>query len=735
MISRSYTKLPSLFAITVAAASALTGTVFAQDADTDQANALFEEILVTATKKSALQSAQDVPVAVTAYGERQLDALQFTTLESLSFKMPNVALDDIGTMRGVANFTIRGIGVNSSIPSIEPTVGVFVDGMYYGVNAGVVFDQFDLESVEVLRGPQGLLFGRNVTGGAVLLNTTKPSFEPKARARASYESGNNFTVSGTYAGPLIEDKLAIKIAAYYNHDSGYFDVPSLADTSHGDAETILVRPAFTFKMSDSAELTVRYEHGESKGDGPASQNRGVFDRNTFDMDFDNEGYYDNTWDQVIAQVDVDVDFGEGTITNITAWRDFESFSSGDIDARTLALFHSEAEVRTEQFSNELRYNGTFGDLEVTTGLFYFEQDLQYLERRIIAFGTLDIAGGGDTSQSTKAAFANVDYHMSDTMTLTFGLRYTDEDKEGLIASIDPFPTHGCDLVTDTCVYDFPSLGTTTPDKISSSTWTPKIGFSWTPKEDMQVYGHYTQGHRSGGYNLRNTSPTATPAPFSPEKQHSFELGIKADNADKTVRVNGAVFYNLLDNLQREINLPDPTAGVVQLIKNTADARVMGAEVEVIAQIHENLTFVGSLGVLDNKYRNILFDLTNDGVVNDNDLALDLPRLSPFTYGFGLIYNAPIEDWGSLTANINFNHRDESWYNDANTALLDAVDMLDASVTLGLMDDSVRITLYGKNLLDEVQAGGETLLPASLLGGTFSPLKKGRIYGVSMKYAF
>lgn len=733
----SYTKLPSLFALTVAAGSTLTGGAFAED--TEDANALFEEILVTATKKSALQSAQDVPVAVTAYGERQLDALGFNSIESLSFKMPNVALDDIGTSRGVANFTIRGIGVNSSIPSIDPTVGVFVDGMYLGLNSGVVLDQFDLESVEVLRGPQGLLFGRNVTGGAVLLNTTKPSFETKVRAKASYESGNNFTINGTYAGPLIEDKLAVKLAVYYNNDGGYFDVPSLADTSHGDAETILVRPAFTFRMSDSAELTVRYEHGESEGDGPAAQNRGFFDRTTFDMDFDNEGYYDNEWDQIVAQLDVDVAFGDGTITNITGWRKSEAFSGGDIDATTTFGFHSNSETRAKQFSNELRYSGTFDNLEVTAGLFYFEQDLQYLEQRLIAFGFVNRIGGGDTTQNTKAAFASVDYHVSDEFALNFGLRYTEEEKTGLIASIDDDPTHGCDLVTDTCVYDFPSQGATTADEISSNNWTPKIGFSWTPKDDMQVYGHYTQGHRSGGYNLRNTSPTSIPSPFSPEKQHSFELGIKADNEDKTVRVNAAVFYNLLENLQREINVPDPTAIVVQQIRNTADARVMGAELEVIAQIHENLTLTGSMGVLDNKYRDILFDLTGDGAVDNNDLALDLPRLAPFTYGLGLIYNAPIEDWGSLTANVFFNHRDDSWYNDANTALLDAVDMLDASITLGVMDDSVQISLYGKNLLNEVQAGGETLLPfsppAGLNGGTFSPLKKGRVYGVSVKYAF
>ena len=127
---------------------------------------ILEEVLVTAQKKSSAEEIQDTPLAITAYGADQLDALKVRDLKSLSYSMPNVALEDVGTTKGVANFSIRGLGINSSIPSIDPTVGVFVDGMYLGINSGVVFDMFDLAGIEVLRGPQGVLFGRNVTGGA-----------------------------------------------------------------------------------------------------------------------------------------------------------------------------------------------------------------------------------------------------------------------------------------------------------------------------------------------------------------------------------------------------------------------------------------------------------------------------------------------------------------------------------------------------------------------------------------
>lgn len=146
--------------------------VAAQESGARGSSALLEEVMVTARKRE--EGAQDVPLSVTAFNSDQIDALKVRDLTSLKVGMPNVSLEDLGTTRGTANFSIRGIGINSSIPGIDPTVGVFVNGVYLGVNNGVVFDLFDLESIEVLRGPQGTLFGRNVTGGAILMNTKKP---------------------------------------------------------------------------------------------------------------------------------------------------------------------------------------------------------------------------------------------------------------------------------------------------------------------------------------------------------------------------------------------------------------------------------------------------------------------------------------------------------------------------------------------------------------------------------
>jgi len=702
------------------------GSVAAQDSqadDSDTGNALFEEILVTATKKSQAQAVQDVPIAVTAFGERQLDAIHFKEISDLSYKIPNVALDGIGTSRGTANFSIRGLGINSSIPSIDPTVGVFVDGMYMGVTSGVLFDQFDLQSVEVLRGPQGLLFGRNVTGGAVLLNTTRPSFdEGRGRAKVSYSSGDNIVAAGVYSGP-ISDSVAFKLGAYYNNDGGYFTNLANGNDSFGKAETVIARGALAFRPTDTSEILFRYEHGDSSGDGPASQNHGIYSRDSFEFAIDEEGSYDIKWD--MASAEINVDFENGTLTNLAAWRKSDSSSLGDIDATPSFLFSAPAATQAEQFSNELRYAGRFGDMvDVTVGAFYFTQDLDYYERRLIIGGAIDIAGGGRQEQSTKAIFGSFDFDVSDNLTLMTGLRYTKEEKSVEIATIRP---DGCDNTTLICTANF-------FDKKDWSNLTPKLGLRYQQDEDTQFYAFWTKGFRSGGYNLRNTSPAAAPGPFDEEKSSVIEVGLKRDNEDKTLRTNFAFFYNTMTDMQREVNLPDAVAGVVQIIDNTANARIYGLEAEFQAQLTPELTFTGSLGVIGSEYTDVKFDISGDGQVNDEDFALDLPRLAPLTYGFGLFYDHELDDGNSFLANVSFNRRADSAYTDNNIGFLNDANMLDANISYEFMDGAMRFSLYGKNMLNEVTYGGDTQLPFGP-GFTFSPLNKGHVYGVELLFSF
>ena len=209
----------------------------AQDTETGlSSNVLIEEVVVTARKKE--ESAQDVPVALSAMSQEQLEILKFRDFNDLAVGMPNVAMDDIGTTKGTQNFSIRGIGINSSIASVEPAVAIVVDGVYMGVSAGMVFDMFDLESIEVLRGPQGTLFGKNSTGGVILVNTALPGDETKQKARLAVEGGgpggNNSIMQYSYSGP-VSDNLKAKISIHRSDDSGYFK-NSYDGSNHGQFE-------------------------------------------------------------------------------------------------------------------------------------------------------------------------------------------------------------------------------------------------------------------------------------------------------------------------------------------------------------------------------------------------------------------------------------------------------------------------------------------------------------------
>lgn len=751
-----------------------TSLAAAQDQRRSVIDQVTDEIVVTATKKTDPENVQDVPIAVTAFNGDTLEALKVRSLESLSFSAPNVSLDDIGTTRGAANFSIRGLGVNSSIPSIDPTVGVFIDGVYLGLNNGVVFDLFDLDSVEVLRGPQGILFGRNTTGGAVLINTGNPTDEFEYKARVAVEGpvdsgrgGINSFVQGTVSGPIIEGRLNGKVGGYFNGDSGYFN--NLATSrNHGEAQTYIGRGALEFFVNDDITILAKGEYLQSEGDGPSAQNRGLYARDSFDFAVDNEGSYDNTAYTGSIKLDWNIGFGDGTITNIFGYREFESATNSDIDATSLFLFHSATELDQDQISNELRYTGTFGKAEVTTGLFYFDQSVAYTETRDLPpLSPATFYGGGTQDHTVLGIFGAIDFSLTDQFIINTGIRYSEEEKDAGITYVRPRPE--CSVVGGTC----PTSGTNPfvpgenngfTDTNKWNNFSPRLGFQYfTEDSNKQVYGSWSRGYRSGGYNFRITAPAAFEAifpagssrSFDEEQVDSYELGIKIDSEDRRVQFNAAVFQTNVQDMQRELNLSDPTAGVLQTIINTADATIQGLELEGRIRAKANLLFTGNIGLIDASYDEVLFDISSDGLVNNADLALSLPRVPQLTFGAGVIHEMTLGDLGDLTTRVDFQRRDEFAYTDNNFGFIQAADILDANLSWQTPMEGVSLSFYGRNLLDEVQAGNDTQIPfggavaplvpgASNLSsgvnrpfannpavGTFSPLKRGRVLGIEL----
>ena len=711
----------AICAAPVAARTAAPAAVETAAAETDG----FDDIVVTATKRGQAENVQDVPFAVTAFGTKQLDEQHVRNLQDLSFSVPNVQLEDVGTAPGYANFSIRGLGINSSIPSIDPTVGVFVDGIYLGLSAGILFDNFDLAGIEILRGPQGLLFGRNVTGGAVVVRTSTPGSDLHIDGRVAVESGLNKIVTAVVSGPLVKDRLAAKLAVYYSDDDGYFTNQFNGNDHLGANRTLIVRGALNFTPTENLGIITRYEHGRTRGDGTIASNFGLFGRQSFGISINEEGRSDSDWDQAILEANLKTGFGDGTITNVAGYRAYHAFVTGDIDASPTPSFAADTLTRQHQFSDELRYAGTFGIVELTTGLYYFQQYINYIEKRRLSGGALIVSGGGVQYQKTFGAFISTDIHVTDTVTLNAGVRYSYEEKRVKVANLignlcDPIGTLTCST------YGF-------NDKHDWQDPTYKVGAQWQPSDATQVYAFYARGFRSGGYNFRNGNVTVTPGPFDSEKQDAYEIGLK-QQFGKMLRVNLAGFHNTIKGTQREIITPVLPIGTAQVIRNSANVRINGVEAEVLLRVDRHLSLSGQLGYTDAKYTRIFFDLTGNNVIDAADFALRPPRVAPWTYGASINYAHDIGSLGELSARVSYDHRDSSFSNDANTGRLNGAGMIDANLTYTTPDERIRVSVYGRNLKNDETQGNVSPLPF-FAGSTFSSINKGRVYGGEVIYKF
>ncbi|MEZ5734333.1 MAG: TonB-dependent receptor [Novosphingobium sp.] len=733
------------------------------DAPDRQANGEDERIIVVSIKNPG-PGVDDYPASVATIGSVELEQRQVQDLSSLTYVAPNVSIDPIGTFKGVANFSIRGLGINSSIPSIDPAVGLFIDGVYMGINAGTVFDLLDVERIDVLRGPQGVAFGRNTTGGAILVTTADPTWDWQGHADLSFETpvdggrGAPMATARAIASGPLSHNVRIRLGVLHSDDGGYFK-NAFNGSDFGASRTTVIRGALAIDATDRLFFTVKGEWTDSRGDGAATHNNGQNARNAFDLSVNQEGFYRSETGFAVLRADYELDIG--VITNVFGWRNYKLSTRNDIDSTPETIFESDTGTRQEQWSNELYYTADYGTLSLTLGGYFFHQDIAYNETRSLPpFTPLTFYGGGSEGHDIYGLYGQADFELTRSLTLSAGLRWSREEKDADITFVRPRPE--CSTIAGTCptegINPTTGEGNGFTDSRSWNSLSPRIAISFTPVNNANLYASWTRGQRSGGYNLRITQPAAfeevaatlgSPA-FDQERVDSFEIGAKWRSQDGRARINAAAFWTEVDNLQREVNVPSATSGLAQSVYNTADARIRGGELEAEFLPVPALRLTANLGYIDADYRRVFFDINSDGAIDRGDLSLELPRAPEWTWGGTANYQVLLGRRKTLSANVWFQHRSRYAYTDNNWGYNTASDRLDANLSLNLGKPDITFSLYGKNLLDDVQFGGDTQLPFGAgafsdgnnrpfdpnpAAGTFSPVFKGRILGFEVAMDF
>ena len=718
------------------------------------------EVVVTATRRE--ESAQDVPVALTPLSAKDLEEANVVDLTDIGFLAPNVQLQPVSTFPGFATFAMRGIGTGAnSIRTLDPTVNVMIDGMVVATQIAGQLDSFDYETVEILRGPQGIFFGRNSIGGAVQMRTGKPTEEFNARLKGGFGSQALFLLEGAMQGRM-SDKLRGKLAVQYRSFDGFFEdknggtfVPAPNNPSGADPGTprqtqnvqdsIFIKPTLTWEATDDLDITFYGQYFEDDGGSGATQ--AFIDpslptpamvslfgytppTDQFEVNHDLRGKSDTEINQMVVEANWAV--GNGVLTSVTGWRDLTFSSSNDIDGTPFLLIHFPDNVeKANQISQEIRFAGDISDdPDFIVGGYFLEAEQSVIERR--EFSGLTAGRDhfdynyiqSDWVQDVKslAAFGNVRWSFSDTLTLNAGIRFSREEKDLYVTLLSACAGPGF-------------TGCPDAKNVVGDTWentSPRLALEFRPRDDLMFWGSWTRGFRSGNYNARAPSVAAL-GPADPEQADQFEAGMKGDFADGRLRANVTAFYTIYDEIQRVTNGEDALGNPLQLLRNAAEATIPGIEVELSWVPTDQFLLMASAGWIDPQFDK--FTGLNLGAPTDEEnerLAkqLEFERVPTFEYTLVGEYSIPFADFGDLTFRAQYAWRDGFFTDVTNNPTRDIDDygILDASVRL--TNDNWRIALWGRNLAEENYG--------DIISAAFNQQRFGgqaRTYGLEVGYNF
>lgn len=699
--------------MTIAAATAVTVGL------SGQAFAALDEIVITAQKKE--QNLQNVPVSVTAFSGDTLSVLGVESVTNIAAQIPNVSFTDPGT--GIPTFSIRGIQLFDYTNNNEAPIGFYVDEVYYGTMAGQTTQFFDLDRIEVLRGPQGILYGRNTTGGLMSVVTKKPTDELEGRFSFQYGSYNQTIVEAAVNLP-ITDRVRTRFSGKFNTDDGWQKNLAIPGDRLNATETWAARGLVDIDVTEDASLLINVHGGRTANTTHGYKYRGLSEpatllnpmptrcsdadiiaslcssANTFFSDpspeptevFSDKSAQDssNNVDNFGMSATINWDFGALDLVSITAYESVQRVLEEDADASPVPFLATATGVDAEQFSQELRLSGDFNGIEWLLGGYYFKdnKDNSFVILRDLVpfFGTLGFQSQAHLDTAAWAAFGNVDIPVTDEITIFGGVRYSNEINKVYLTDSLAAPNI---VVTDRVATD-------------SITW--RAGVEYEPTDNLLFFGSYSTGFKSGQFDTSSTAILALDAsPVGEEEVKSAEIGMKSDWWNDRLRLNVTGFYTQYTDFQvRAILAP---ALVSQLI-NAGDVDVLGAEIEAVVQPVDNFMMSFGVGILDTE-----IDAPGVTILTPID-GNELPNAPKLTLNGLAQYSIPTPSHGTVILQADFNYQGDTFFQPGNAL----IDQQEAYVLLNLRvgwvnpSERIRLDVFVENATNKEYTvfGGELL---------------------------
>lgn len=719
----------------------------AEESQAQQPGAFYiEEVIVTARKRE--ENVQDIPISISAFTGETLEQRQISSSEKLSQVTPNLTFDTHAPSSGhnsAAQIYIRGIGQNEFLPTSDPGVGLYIDGVYIPRAIGGVIEFLDVEHIEILRGPQGTLFGRNTIGGAISIFSHKPT--DNLTASASMEFGSDALIKTHFklSGPL-SDNLKGRVSIGTVNQDGYVK-RILTGEDLGDQNDLMIRGSLLWTPTDDLEFYFAADYLEEDENGApltfgdintgapfvaiASGIAGcgniadLTDPNCANAQWHAGPYANYGTGPVESTLDV---WGVSltatwqvqdwlTVKSITSYRSMENRSVRDADNTPFVIVETINEDDQDQISQEIQFYGKAFDsrLDWLLGFFYFDEEDASVTIANLPVGLLIL--NGLVKNKTTAVFSQLTYHATDKLSLTAGFRYTEDKKSFLPDQYYPQPFLGYPAGTRV----LPEI----VEKLNIDEVTPmaSLAYSWT--EDVMTYLSYSEGFKSGGFNSRNVFPLPKTPTFFPEFADTIEVGWKSTSSDNRLQLNGAFFKTDYTDLQFMVR-----KGIAPFLFNAGGASIQGFEIEGALVPTDSWLITLGIGYIDAKYDEV--DPAVSGVTVDNEL----PQTPEWSASVGVSYNFDVQGW-AVTPRVDFSHQASKYYDALNSPQLfqDGYEVFNAAVKFNSPDQHWTIVVGGTNLTDEDYLAAGTSAYTSAAGYLEHVHARGRQWSLKLKYEF